>query len=280
MLPWVAASVGASGWTYFDGDSFLPGGKPSVRFELLREGFEDYEYLVLANGGEPPGPAQVGPVDATLASVAHGPVDWNRDPESQAELRCELGRWIGGLRSTAPALERESGRPRGAYYINFQDPLGLPNPPVIVDGKTYLPVGWQEYQAGVSPSLGWRAPINVGSINLYGYYNGAGDYTVVERSYLYNDFGRVSLFEFELEPGRYLVTVGVGKPGTGNVDPHNLVVEGEVLVADQVLTDIEARSAEIQLVDGSLSFVVGGKSESTGNYAYTFVSYVKIEPVD
>jgi hypothetical protein len=279
MLPWVAASVGARGWAYYDGDSFLPGGAPSVRLELLREGFEDYEYLVLANGGVPPGPAAPGPVDGTLASAATGLANWNREPESQAVLRCELGRWIAGLRSTPPTLERESTRPRGAYYVNFQDPLGPPPAPVIVDGKTYLRVGWEsDYVPGAAPYYGWIK--DSAMQQLAAYYAGAGTYSVIERSYLYDDYGRQNLFEFELAPGRYLVTVGVGKPGTGSGDPHNLVVEGHALVDDEVLSDIEARSAEIQLIDGSLSFVVGGKSASTGNWSYTFVSYVQIEPID
>jgi hypothetical protein len=132
---------------------------------------------------------------------------------------------------------------------------------------------------GRPPYCGWLGPINSSQV-LYGYYSGTGTYSIIERSYLYDDYGRQNFFEFELEPGRYLVTVGVGRAGIGSGDPHNLLVEGQVLVNDQVLTNVQARAIEIQLTDGRLSLAVGGWSSSAGSWAYTFLAYMKIEPVN
>jgi len=176
-----------------------------------------------------------------------------------------------------------SNRPRGSYYVNFQ-PLGSPPSPLILDGKTWMQVDWKasggawlDYVAGVAPYYGWiRDSANQ---QLSTYRLDPANYSVLERSYVYDDYGRTNVFQFELESGRYLVTVGVGKPG-GSSDPHNLRVEDQVLVNDEVLTDIQARAIEIQLTDGRLTLTFGGRSASTGNWSYTFLAYMKVEPVN
>ncbi|MGN6554703.1 MAG: hypothetical protein ACTHLW_13415 [Verrucomicrobiota bacterium] len=183
----------------------------------------------------------------------------------------------------AATLKPPSNRPRGSYYINFQ-PFGSPASPLVFDGKTWMQVDWKtsggawlDYVANVAPYYGWiRDSANQ---QLSTYRETLTNYSVLERSYVYDDYGRQNTFEFELEPGRYLVTVGVGKPG-GSSDPHNLKVEGQVLVNDEVLTDIQARAIEIQLTDGSLTLTFGGKSASTGSWSYTFLAYMKVEPVN
>lgn len=40
------------------------------------------------------------------------------------------------------------------------------------------------------------------------------------------------------------------------------------------------RTVTVDLMDGSLSIEVGGRSESSGTWAYTFLSYIDIVPVD
>ena len=100
---------------------------------------------------------------------------------------------------------------------------------------------------------------------------------------VYDDYGRDSLFEFELENGLYRVTAAVGRPGGAYPsDPHNLRVEGMVVVDDEPTTDAEpqlVRSVEVGLIDGKLSFEIGGMSESTGDWAYTFLAYIEIEAI-
>jgi hypothetical protein len=175
-------------------------------------------------------------------------------------------------------------RPRGSYYINFQ-PLGSPPSPLVFDGKTWMQVDWKvpggawfDYLPGVPPYYGW---IRDTANQQLSFYNTSlpGNYSAIERSYVFDDYGRQNRFEFELEPGRYLVTVGVGRPN-GSGDPHNLRVEDQVLVNDEVLTSVQARAIEVQLTDGRLTLTFGGRSASTGTWAYTFLAYMKVEPVN
>jgi hypothetical protein len=186
----------------------------------------------------------------------------------------------------AATLKPPSNRPRGSYYVNFQPP-NLPASPLVINGQTWLQVSWKtsggawlDYVPNVSPYYGWiRDSANQQLAGYYGHIQ-PDNYSEIERSYVYDDYGRQNVFEFELEPGRYLVTVGVGKPPSGSSDPHNLRVEDQVLVNDEVLTNVQARAIEIQLTDGSLTLTFGGKSASTGAWSYTFLAYMKVEPVN
>ncbi len=284
IIPWVSWHYRASGWAYYDGGRFFDGAQPGYRAELLREGFEDYEYLYLANGGKHPRVGVKEVVDATVDSAASSLTSWSKNAEAMAALRRELGRYIEGSRKTLPVLAATSSvRPRGEYYLNFQDPAGKPTAsPLVVGGKTYLKVGWQAYDA--KTQLGWSGE-NIGkpAITLTGYDDVAG-YSEAQKSYLYDDYGRRNLFELGLESGRYAVTVGVGRPAKGYPnDPHNVTVEGVVAVNDEPTTSAQPtleRTVTVDLKDGSLSVEVGGKSQKTGDFAYTFLAYLKIVPVD
>jgi hypothetical protein len=283
IIPWVSWHYRVTGWAYYDAGRFFDGDRPTIRAELLREGFEDYEYLYLAAGGRHPSVGVSEPVDATVDSVASSLTSWNKDPDALMALRHELGRYIEGTRPSLPVLKKTgTGRPRGAYYINFQDPAGQPaGSPLVVDGNTYTKVGWAKYDA--KQQLGWSGQyVDDPQIALYGYDDVAG-YDELQRSYLYDDYGRDNLFEFGLESGKYKVTVGVGRPAKGYPgDPHNVTIEGVKVIDDELTTSANPtieKSVVIDLLDGSLSLEVGGKSASTGNYAYTFLAYLKIEPV-
>jgi hypothetical protein len=283
IIPWAAWSHRIRGWAYYDGGRFFDGPRPRVRAELLREGFEDYEYLWLAAGSAYPVAGTSSPVDATVRSVAASMTSWTKDVDSFMAVRRELGRFIEGSRDSLPVLEATSTRPRGAYYLNFQDPSGEPgDEPLTVDGQQYLKVGWDAYDAEVG--YGWSGEyIDDPAIALYGFDDVAG-YSVLEQSYLYDDYGRDNLFEFDLAPGRYEVTVGVGRPARGYPnDPYNVTIEGTPVVDDEPTSD-EAptivRTVTLDITDGGLSMVVGGRSESTGEYAYTFLAFLTIEPVD
>ena len=70
------------------------------------------------------------------------------------------------------------------------------------------------------------------SIARYGYDEG-GEYSVLQQSYVYDDYGRDNLFELALANGVYEVTVGAGRPVRGYPnDPHNVTVEGVPLWED------------------------------------------------
>jgi hypothetical protein len=282
IIPWVSWAERARGWAYYDGNMFFQGRQPTVRGYLLREGFEDYEYLYLANGGAHPEVFQEEPVDATVASVASSLTTWSRNPDALMTLRHELGRYLEGSRDSLPLLETTSDRPRATYFINFQDPQGAPTAdPLVIEGQEYLKVGWTPYSAELG--YGWYGEyIDNPGIALYGYDD--GPYNEAQKSYVYDDYGRDNLFEFALANGRYSVTVGVGRPGRAyGGDPHHAFIEGIPIVNDEPTTEAEPqlrRTQEIDIADGSLSLVVGGLSATTGEYSYTFLAYLEIEPVD
>ncbi len=283
IIPWTAWMHRIRGWAYYDGGRFFPEGRATLRAELLREGLEDYEYLWLANGERHPEVDETLPLDETVASVASSMTSWTKDVDGLAALRLELGKYLEGSRDSLPVLTVESSRPRGAYYINFQDPAGEPSAdPLVVDGNTYIKVGWEPYSEDVG--YGWSGEfITDSGIALYGFDDVQG-YSVLQQSYIYDDYGRDNLFEFDIAPGSYTVTVGVGRPAQGYAnDPHNVSLEGEMLIDDEPTTDAEPvieRSRTLDINDGRLSLVVGGRSPTTGDYAYTFLAYVTIEPAD
>jgi len=131
---------------------------------------------------------------------------------------------------------------------------------------------------------GWYGEhIDDPGIALYG-FDDAGSYDDVQKSYVYDDYGRDNLFEFALESGRYEVTVGAGRPARGYPgDPHNLSIEGTVVIDDEVTTDAAPtieRTITVDLTDGKLAVVAGGRSESTGDYSYTFLAYLHIVPLN
>jgi hypothetical protein len=280
VIPWAAWIHRIRGWAYYDGGRFFDGPRPTVRAALFREGHEDYEYLWLANERQQPVVDVEEPVDATVRSIASSMKSWNHDPDQLMVLRHELGRFLEGSRATLPVIEDSDGRPVGEYYINFQDPQGSPTAePLVVDGKTYLKVGWTAYDADLG--YGWYGEnIDDPSIALFGYDDVAGA-SETQRSYIYDDYGRPNLFEFDLAAGTYDVTIGVGRPSQGSSDPHNVTVEGTVIVDDEPTTDAAptiVRTTTVELTDGSLSIEFGGRSEATGDFAYTFIGFVDIVP--
>jgi hypothetical protein len=288
IIPWVSWHQRATGWAYYDAGRFFDGAVPTMRAELLREGIEDWEYLALANqragSGAVPQVFVAEPVDQTVDSVASGLTSWTRDPDALMALRHELGLYIEGTRDTLPVLESGgSGHPRAEYYLNFQDPAGAPSAdPLEVGGHTYMKIGWEPFDA--DRMFGWYGEhIDDPGIALYGYDDVSG-YDEAQKSYVYDDYGRDNLFEFALENGRYEVTVGAGRPARGYAsDPHNVTIEGTVVIDDEVTTDAAPtieRTITVDLTDGMLSLVAGGRSESTGQYSYTFLGYLHIVPVD
>jgi hypothetical protein len=94
----------------------------------------------------------------------------------------ELGRFIEGSRSSAPIMEAScSGRPRGDYYINFQDPSGQPSGDVQVGGKSYLKIGWAAFSE--EDGYGWSGfAVENTAQALYG-YDDVNGYSETEKSY-------------------------------------------------------------------------------------------------
>ena len=163
----------------------------------------------------------------------------------------------------------EDGGVAESYFINFQDPGGSPTGDVVVNGNTYVKVGWQPWDEELG--YGWIGEIPRHRARTGYVYHPA--YSETQRSYVYDDWGRQNLFEYGLGPGRYEVTVGVGRPGRIHRGRQTLVVEGIVVVDEILFPSVVTRSVTADVADGRLSLTVGE------NNAYTFLQFVTIVPV-
>lgn len=119
-----------------------------------------------------------------------------RDYGAVMSLRDGLGKFIEGSSTTLPVVQvdNKAKRPRGEYYISFQDPAGSPTAnPLIINGKTYIKIGWNAFTES-SPYYGWTGE-NVAnpSIALSGYDDVSG-YSEASKSYIYDDYGRMAVF--------------------------------------------------------------------------------------
>ncbi len=219
-----------------NGDGFLlypPEGSElvtSIRWELLREGVEDFEYLRLAAGGQlPRTPEEAAGCDASVASAVSSTTAYTRDTSALQHLRDELGRMLEGAVDGCPVLDSTlpGAHERGAYYLNFQDPAGPPTAePLEVNGHTWEKIGWEAYDPDLG--YGWSGP-NIGdpSIMLYD-YESEGQVDELQKSILYDDYGRTDTFVWDIENGRYHVTVSIGWWGR-TYSAQRVVVEGTVL---------------------------------------------------
>ena len=250
----------------------------SIRWELLREGVEDYEYLLLANGGTlPQTPSDSGTCDASANSAVSSITSFTRDASALQHLRNQLGLFIEGNVNGCPELESTApgAHPRAPYYINFQDPSGDPAAsPLMVDGKEWIKVGWNAYD--VDAGFGWAGP-HIGDDNImqYQYLAGAGvDET--QRSIIFNDYGRTDTFNWDIEPGLYTVTVSVGWDNR-TYPKHRVLIEGNLLFDDVETTPsspYEVLSTEVEISDGNVTLEAGQFEE------YTMLNWMSIEPKD
>ncbi len=249
----------------------------SIRWELLREGEEDFEYFLLAEKGKRPRtPADPAGVDTTVGSAVASTTSYTRDAGALQHLRDQLGAYLEGKADGFPVL---SSRPQGAHprepvYLNFQDPDGEPRAdPLVVDGKTWQKVGWSAYDA--ARGSGWAGE-NIGkpSIMLYRYLSDA-PVDELQRSVAYDDYGRTDTFTWDIENGRYEVTVSIGWHGK-TYAKQRVFIEGEPLF-DDVATTPEApyrvASIVVDVTDGNVTMEAGQKDE------YTMLNWMSIVPV-
>ncbi len=112
---------------------------------------------------------------------------------------------------------------------------------------------------------------------------GAPQHSPTIRAAVFDDNGRVLVFEFDIAPGRYRVTTSVGNPSRGYPgDPHNVKIEGQHVLVDYITTNaapIKEVSADVNITDGAITLEYGGKAASTGQFAYTFAQWVKVLPI-
>jgi hypothetical protein len=245
---------------------------PSIRFELLRDGLEDYEYLYLLAGGQPQ-IGQANAADAHANKIIAGLTSYTRNSEFLYNLRRLIGLKLGGEIASIPDIQPPPAHPRsqgapGNYYINFQNPAGEPSAnPLVVNGKTYLKLGSNDYSA--TDGYGWYSPPDVHWLTAW---LGSGP-NVLQRSILYSDWGRPATFEFDLPSGEYNVTVSVGWQGR-TYSHQKVEIEGVSFVNDEATTPAVpylVRTRKLTVSDNKLSMAMGIFDE------YTMLNYLDVE---
>jgi hypothetical protein len=261
---------------------------PSIRFELMRDSLEDYEYLYLLNGGAQPQVDMVNQSDTQADKIITNTTSYTRDGNFIYNLRRLIGEKLGGEIATIPDIHPPVTHPRatgtpGNYYINFQDPAGPPaTTSSVVDpvtgamyryfsynGRNYLQVGSADYSS--SAGYGWYAPPEVHW--MIAWLDSAPN--PLQRSILYSDYGRRATFEFDLPNGSYNVTLSVG--WQGRTYSHNYAeIEGVNFVNDEATTPAApyiVRTKQVTVADGKMTMVMG----VIANDEYTMLNYLDIE---
>ncbi|MBI9075278.1 MAG: DUF4091 domain-containing protein [Desulfatibacillum sp.] len=244
---------------------------PSIRFELMRDSLEDYEYLYLLNGGARPEVDLANPADPLADKIISGLNSYTRDSRFMYNLRKLIGQKLGGEIGEIPDIAppvlhaRSQGDP-GNYYLNFQDPAGEPtSDPLVVNGHTYMKIGWNPYDQDLG--YGWYGDM----AHVEDRYLDSGP-NVLQRSILYDDWGRQKAFEFDLPNGQYMVTVSVG--WQGRTYSHNqIVVEGVGLVTDELTSPYIVRSKVVTVRDYKLTMEMGIFDE------YTMLNYMDVNGI-
>ena len=252
---------------------------PSIRLEMIRDGFEDYEYLYLLNGGSSPQPYQENPADTHVDKVIGDTVAYSRNSTFIYNLRKFIGQKLGGEIADIPDLSPPSAHPRsdslpGNYYINFQDPAGQPTEdPLIVNGHNYMKIGDSLYEPTVG--YGWIKAAEVPDTDFFPYWDQWIESEPKELlgSSVIDSWGRHDVFEFDLPNGTYNVTACAGSRSSPRY--QNIVIEGVPFMNDE-LTNNEwiTRTKEVTVRDKKLTMVMG-KYERIG-----YINYLNIEVVE
>ncbi|HNI59121.1 MAG TPA: hypothetical protein PKW11_04185, partial [Pseudomonadota bacterium] len=91
---------------------------------------------------------------------------------------------------------------------------------------------------------------------------------------IYNDYGRTDTFNWDIENGRYKVTVSIGWQGK-TYAKNRVVVEGQVLFDNYATTPTNSyavQSVVVDVKDGNVTMEAGQFNE------YTMLNYMSIEP--
>jgi hypothetical protein len=240
---------------------------PSIRFELMRDSLEDYEYLYVLNGGNQPQIDQSNPADAQADKIIAGLTSYTRDSEVMYNLRRFIGLKNGGELAEIPDVAPPSDEQPGNYYINFQDPAGEPAAdPLVVDGNEYIKVGWNPYDESLG--YGWYGDMEHVE---YQYLNEGPN--ELQKSVIYDDWGRQKTFVFDVPNGTYNITVSVGWQGK-TYERNQITIEGVRFVEDEASDPYIVRTNEVTIADGNLTMEMGIFDE------YTMLNYLTIEAAD
>jgi len=291
VIPWVAWTNRITGWGYYHDDIFwqvengTSPSRPRISAALLREGFEDYEYLYIANGNVAPHPYVKEAADDTAMSIGFAVGVWESDPTAIHALRDALGRKIEGTRADFPYLVLTPTRSFSNYYIDFQDTTSNPNhTPFEYNGTSWIPIGWDPYN--ITNGFGWNSQymgipntIQEGNDILRCINIGAGN--ILQSTICYDDYNHPDEFHFTLGPGVYNVTVAIGWEGSCRSDTEFVSINNVLLrneTCDPCCSDSREYSGIVNVFPGA----AGGEIVMTfGNdEGYTILDYMKIETTD
>ncbi|MBF4691553.1 glycoside hydrolase domain-containing protein [Fusibacter ferrireducens] len=243
----------------------------SIRFELMRDSLEDYEYLYLLNNKNQPQVYQENPADSQVDKIIYGLTSYNRDSHYMYTLRKYIGMTLSGNLKVIPDIQSSITHERAettgqAYYINFQDPSASPtDTPLVVAGKTYLKIGWNPYDETLG--YGWYGDM---AHVMYRYLSDVKD--PLKASILYDNWGREKTFEFDLPNGDYEVTVSCG--WQDRTYAHNKIfIEGHAFMDDESIKGYAEKTKLVTIKDNKLTLEMGIFDE------YTMLNYLNIEPV-
>lgn len=242
---------------------------PSIRFELMRDSLEDYEYLYLLNGASQPVVGVSNPADTQADKIISGLTSYTRSSEFMYNLRRLIGLKLGNEIATIPNIQPPVTHPRslgapGKYYINFQDPAGQPTAtPLRVNSKEYMKIGWSSYSQ--TDGYGWY-----GDLSHVKYQYITNGPNALQNSILYDDWGREKTFEFDLPNGTYDVTVSVGWQGR-SYQRNKITIEGTSFIDDEASNPYITVTKQVTINDNKLTMAMGIFNE------YTMLNYLNIE---
>ncbi len=248
---------------------------PSIRLELLRDGFEDYEYFYLLNGGQQPQAHGMNLADSLVNKIVQGKVEVNRDGAMMYNLRRLIGYYLSGDIASIPDIAPESDHPRadglpGDWYLNFQDPDGNPTGAVIVNGHTYMKIGEDLYDPAVG--YGWLLAAEVPESSFYEAWDQwyEAEPEPLMTSSIIDNWGRTDVFEFDLPNGSYVVTLGVGYRQSRT---HSVWIEGQKVIDQMVNNYNEGITVTVPVTIRDKKLTISmGEFDVMG-----FINYVNIE---
>ena len=260
---------------------------PSIRFELMRDSLEDYEYFFVLNGQTQPQVGLANAADRQVDKIIKGVASYTRDSQFMYNLRRLIGLYIGGEIGTIPDIAPPVTHPRaegapGNYYINFQGPYGFPSTTYTEDtygnGHTYRYVTYAEHDYLQVGTQGYDQTAGFGWLDDTDHFLAGRDPWGEEQderkiTYVYDDYAHhPSIFEFDLPNGAYSVEASVGTPRS--VRAHNrLVIEGVTFIDDEASGYYIVRTKEVRVSDNKLTLDIGIWDE------YTMINYLDIEAV-
>lgn len=248
---------------------------PSIRLELMRDSFEDYEYLYILSGNKHPEIYVTTLADSQANKIITSLSSYTRDSEFMYNLRRLIGQKNANEISAIPDIYPSLTHPRangppGNYYLNFQDPNGEPlEDPLTVGEKQYMKIGWMFYNP--DSGYGWYGDMTNAVYKYLAY--GPNE---LQKSIIYDELGKQKSFEFDLPAGDYNVTVSVG--WQGREDNHHFIeVEGIIFIDDEATSHPDlpyiVKTKQITIADRKLTLNMGIDGE------YTMLNYLDIEAV-